>query len=203
MSLDSNLMARVSLALRKHFSAASRNLGTDCMLFAMHAQRLLSTLGIETRLVVGEAAWHFGPQKTDGIAHSPRLTGLKIVNGNSFAFHAWLEREDHILDFSTFTFRTKAALMDAQDGGSTQVNWCPDYLMLAYTETRDLETLINESVEGTACYREIPRLLEYLHHLGHKPDIDASDAALLLMIYNRPNVAVIDAMNVPSTSAAS
>lgn len=136
-------LARVSSAIRKLAEAASSHVGADCYLHADLCRELLKQHGVESRLVIGFAAWRVGDGHGDVIVHAP-LQGM-APQPEALPFHAWLEigpaESAHrlILDFSTYQLRRKAAELDALDGGDTNVNWCPDYLAALATDVSSLE----------------------------------------------------------------
>lgn len=131
----------VAADVRRRVSALSSYHGGDCLLHAKVGQKLLREEGVETRLVVGEAAWRVGEGNGDVIAHSRKCNTFAAF-GNEI-FHTWLEHDGYVIDFTTYTLPVKARLMDATDGMRTNVVWCPEYLYVpkssvsSYPEVRD------------------------------------------------------------------
>jgi hypothetical protein len=134
------VLPRISSALRRLATAASGNLGSDCYIHAAIAQEMLNRLGVMTKLVVGYAAWRVGSGDGDVIIHSP-LPHMPPQPG-AIAYHVWLEVENHLIDFTTYQLRRKAAQMDKLDGGSTTVTWCPDYLFVPRKSVSPLHAVI-------------------------------------------------------------
>lgn len=91
----------MGVAIRKLATAASAQFGGDCYLHAELGRALLADLGIEARRVVGYAAWRTGPGDSDVVAHVPHLQGFLPAGSQGFAYHAWLEVGDTIIDFTS------------------------------------------------------------------------------------------------------
>lgn len=185
------VIARVAHALQKLTNSASMHIGADCMMQAKLAQRILQEEGINTRVVVGEAAWRVGPGDGDVITHSPRIGGFAPQGVKAVAFHAWLEMGSTIVDFTTHSLKSKAAGLDELDGKTTSVLWCPEYLVMPTEDALQLQEVTQAPKEGVACYQEIPELLEYLIFKGLQSNVDEEDAILLRMIYEAPDMFVI------------
>jgi hypothetical protein len=191
MSINTDVIERLAVALQKYTTSASANLGSDCMLHAMFAQRILHDNGISSRLVVGEAAWRVGPGDGDVFVHSPQLGGHTPAGAKSLAYHAWLEMGPTILDFTTHSLRKKASDLDAMDGGKTDVQWCPSYLLLKKSQTLSLNDVRKSANTGVVCYREIPDLYEYIVTHGGCQKVDESDLYVLRLIFAKPDLRVI------------
>lgn len=185
-------LARVSSAIRKLAEAASSHVGADCYLHADLCRELLKQHGVESRLVIGFAAWRVGGGHGDVIVHAP-LQGM-APQPEALPFHAWLEigpaESDHrlILDFSTYQLRRKAAELDALDGGHTNVNWCPDYLAALATDVSSLEDVTMET-KGLFFYRPHNDLQRYVEQKAGT--IDQVDLNNLILLYRNPNIQVI------------
>lgn len=121
---------RAAAAVRQAVHAVTDYHGADCLLYAHIGAELLRSLGLDAQVVAGSAAWRVGSGNSDVISHARELNGTQFDQGDDeFAlFHAWIEAPGLVIDFSTATLRNKARQLDAADGGSTQVDWCPDYL---------------------------------------------------------------------------
>ena len=107
--------------------------GADCLLYAHIGAGLLRSLGIDVRAVAGSASWRVGLGDSDVISHAREIPGALYFQGsqdNAAMFHAWIEGPGHLIDLSTVTLKTKAAQLDAADGGVTCVDWAPAYLWL-------------------------------------------------------------------------
>lgn len=122
----------VAHAVQKVVSAITDFHGADCLLLYAHVgASLLRSLGINARPVAGSAVWRVGDGDADVISHAREIGGPKFVQqgaAQAHVFHAWIETDEAVIDFSTFTLRSKAQQLDAADGGSTTVNWCPSFI---------------------------------------------------------------------------
>ena len=161
------------------------------MLVATLAQRILKDEGIDTQLVIGEAAWRVGPGDGDVIAHSPRVGGIAPEGVMAFAYHAWLQIGDTIIDFTTHSLRSKAASLDAIDGGSTVVLWCPDFLVIEVGNTLSLHEVNQAPREGVACYQELPGLYDAMVSAGLREEVDEGDVAVMKVILANPGIVVL------------
>ena len=137
-----DVVAKVAAEVRKYMPMVSSQLEGACLRHAEMGQQFLNGVGIETRLVIGEAAWRVGNGVGDAIAHTKKCNTSLWTAGDEIS-HAWLEHDGHIIDFTTYTLPVKARMMDALDGNRTNVLWCPDYLyapksdVSSYPDVRD------------------------------------------------------------------
>lgn len=184
---------RVAAVLRKLASAASAQLGSDCYLHADLGQLLLADLGIQSRPVVGFAAWRVGSGDGDVIGHTPHTPGYLPAEGQGFAYHSWLEIGDLILDFTTYQFRKKAADLDAADGGRTSVSWCPDYLLLPKTDVRTYKDVAQAPDAGAAHYEARLGLDVIVRPMFN---LDPEDVATARWLLDHPAVNVFGPNNV-------
>jgi len=182
--------SRLATALSALTKAASAGFGADCMGHAKLAQAILLQEGISTRLVAGAAAWRIGPGTGDVISHLPTRQDLANASSNAFPYHAWLEWDGNILDFSTHSLGSKAKQLDAQDGGTTTVNWCPLYLLLTPDQVRSMEDVAQAESFGLAFYHEIPGFLEFLLTRGLREAISDVDLSLLRYTFDNPSLNV-------------
>lgn len=156
------------------------------------AHAILNEEGIAARLVVGAAAWRVGPGDSDVITHLPTQENIDAISTvAAFPYHAWLEFDDTIIDFSTHSLQAKGQQLDAQDGGRTTVDWCPDYLTLDKAELQPLEVVVQSSSAGVAFYKEIPGLHRFLVSRGLRKSPDPQDVTVLRFIYANPSLKVI------------
>lgn len=179
-------ISRLSKAIQKLATAASANLGTDCYLHAALAQKFLADNGVNTKRVIGYAAWRVGPGDGDVILHAP-INGTPVAE-NACMYHAWLEGENVILDFTTYTLKEKGRLLDLQDGGHTEVTWCPEYLQLHKVNVCCLRDVIQESA-GMCYYEHIPEVQAHVESTPHH--IDGDDYLLLRLLYNHSQCQVV------------
>jgi len=181
-------VARVSIALRKLNIAASSHLGTDCYVHAEYGRILLQDLGSETRLRAGFAAWRVGTGDGDVISHSPNTQGYLPPGAQGFAYHAWLEGYECVIDFTTYQLREKARQLDAADGGRTNVEWCPDYLILPRREIRQYRQVAAALEAGVAYYEARQDITQLLKEQFTPDETDLQAARIILA---NPDIQVI------------
>jgi hypothetical protein len=187
---NQELCARLAGALKKLTDSASSHVGADCYSHARLAHVILQEEGIQTRLVVGEAAWRIGAGDGDVITHSPSIGGHAPAGVKALAYHAWLESDDTIIDFSTHSLRTKAAQLDALDGGTTNVAWCPPYLVIERSQVLSLNEVAQAPREGVAFYQELPGLHEYMVENGLSKEVGVQDLRVLHLLIQQPEIVV-------------
>lgn len=167
------------------------------------AQRILEEQGISTKVVVGEVAWRVGPGDGDVITHSPRSGGFAPAGVNALAYHAWLEMGTTIIDFTTQNLRTKAKALDAFDGGTTNVLWCPAYLVIQSADTLPFKKVAQALEEGVAFYQEIPGLYEMMVAKGMDKDLDEEDVQILRIIFDNQDLTVIGPNDIAAAGSRS
>lgn len=152
--------ARMAQAVRQVMNSLTYHSGADCLLYAQLTAGLLRSFGIaDARLVAGSAAWRVGVGDADVIAHARELNGeqlwLQEGAGQAAVFHAWVEVPSLklLVDFTTWALREKARQLDAADGGSTAVDWCPEYLWI-------------EDREGPGSWVRTPDQVRVAKHAG-------------------------------------
>lgn len=178
----------IAKAIRKLANAASGHFGKDCFVHALFAQRALKELaGIPSRIVVGHAAWRVGNGDGDVILHAP-MPGMVFQGEAALPYHAWLISGDYLLDFSTYQLREKAAQLDALDGGTTQVDWCPDYLIVKKKKISSLQQ-VQQHKAGLFYYQHNAKL-ERTVQVEAEP-MDEDDWNIFLTIFHNPDVVVI------------
>ena len=133
---------KLAAAVRQVVGAMTDFHGADCLLFSSIGAGALRHLGLEdARPVAGSAAWRVGPGDSDTISHAREVQGplyMQAVSERALQFHAWVEAPGLLADFSMSTLRHKAAQLDAADGGTTAVDWAPEYLWLAGTRPPEM-----------------------------------------------------------------
>jgi hypothetical protein len=179
---------QVSHALRRLSEAASANLGSDCYTHAELGRVLLGDLGFTFETCVGAAAWRIGSADGDVVSHIPSIQGHLPPGARGFAYHAWLESGDWLVDLTTYQLRRKAADLDAADGGHTNVDWCPDYLLLSRPEVADYRTVAKAPAAGRAYYESNRRLAEFM---AADYTLDAEDVATARLILKNPEMRVL------------
>jgi hypothetical protein len=187
-----NLVEQLSKALQKLTTSASATLGSDCAVHAYLAHPVLVEHGIDCRVVIGAAAWRIGPNDGDVITHIPQHSQIAAATKNkAIPYHAWLENDSHIIDFSTHTLRLKAAQLDASDGGQTTVEWCPDYILISKTAVKPLHEVVQEPNHGHAYYQEIPGLVGFMKSIGFRDQANQEDLTTLRLVLANPAMHVM------------
>lgn len=177
----SAVAGRISHALRRLARAASAHLGGDCYLHAELGRVLLADEGFGFRTRVGFAAWRVGPGDSDVLAHRPQAqVYLPPGAGLGFAYHAWLESDRWLVDFTTYQLTHKAQMLDASDGGHTRVDWCPDYLLLSRAELRGFREVARAPLPGIAYYEGVDELTTEMAKGYALPESDLTAARLLM-----------------------
>jgi len=179
---------QVSHALRRFAAAASASLGSDCYTHAELGRVLLGDLGFTFETRVGAAAWRVGRGDPDIVSHIPNVRGHLPPGTRGFAYHAWLESRDWLVDFTTYQLRRKGAELDALDGGATNVDWCPDYLLLSRPEILAFHTVRRAPSAGGAFYESSAQLAELMASGYH---LDAEDVATARLIMRNPEMKVL------------
>lgn len=176
---------QVASSLRRLATAASSHLGSDCFIHAAIGQQLLNRLSIPTTLVAGFAAWRVGNGDGDVILHAPNPTAPTQSNG--VAYHVWLELDNFLIDFTTYQLRFKAAQLDALDGNTTSVKWCPEHLYAHRCTLSSLKHVIQKKA-GLYFYlrnEEIESLI-----FSSAPTIDTDDVETAWLLYLNPDLQV-------------
>lgn len=156
LAADVELIAH---AMRQVLGATTHAFGADCMAYALTGAEVLRRMGHDAKPVAGSAVWRVGAGVGDTLVHAKELyassTGA-FAPGEGPAgtgmFHAWIEVGTFIVDFTTFSFADKARQLDAQDGMTTTVKWCPDYLLVDRSSCSSLEAVPAGMKEGLYAY---------------------------------------------------
>jgi hypothetical protein len=178
-------ISRLSSAIRKLATVASDRLGADCFVHAAIIREILGEMGVVAKLVGGYTAWRLGSGDSDVILHAP-MPGM-VIPEKALPFHVWLEVEGHLYDVTTYQLRLKAQQMDAQDGGKTNVEWCPDYL---YVPKSSISPLIDVVQKNAGMYyyernQDIERRV-----IETAPEPDAEDVNNVWLLYQNPDCKV-------------
>lgn len=190
---DPEIIRRVAVAVRKLATAASGGIGSDCWTHAAIGHELLKHAGIESAVVSGETAWRVGDGDGDVILHGlfgSHVDMAMVMAGKAagnFHYHTWLEVGTRILDLTTYQLHEKAKQLDAQDGGRTTVDWCPDYLFVDKKSSSSINDVRRHSA-GMYYYRRDP-VIEAILKRGSEP-VDQEDLAAAMIIYNNPDIIV-------------
>lgn len=179
---------QVAHALRRLAEAASAMLGSDCYTHAELGRVLLGDLGFVFETRVGAAAWRLGSADGDVVSHIPGQAGHIPPGARGFAYHAWLEAGDWLVDLTTYQLRQKAVELDKADGGRTNVDWCPDYLLLRRSQVLTHRQVAKAPDAGGAYYEASPQLAALM---ADGFTLDADDVAAARFILRNPNMTVL------------
>lgn len=178
----------VGSAVRRLAKAASGQYGNDCYLHAALGQALLTDLGFKSDIVVGFAAWRIGPNDGDVISHTTAEKSYLPIEGvQGFPYHAWLSWNGVVIDLTTYQLSHKAADLDRMDGGTTQVDWCPDILVLKPQEIMGYRAVAEALDAGHAYYEPKPEVQALVSNYSLSPG-DLASARILL---KNPDAAAI------------
>lgn len=193
MRINNNDIFSMASAIRRLCMAASANLNADCFLHAALGYKLFEQRGVEAQFRVGFAAWRVGSGDGDVITHRPSENSVYFPG--SLPVHAWLEvggfddsAEARIVDFTTYQLHSKAAALDAMDGGSTLLEWAPEVLVVPISSTSSFHEVAQGNV-GQYYY-------EFSHEITAElrdkvMDVDASYLPTLSMLIAAPSMRVI------------
>lgn len=151
--------ARVSAVLIHIMPSVSKHAAIDASAYALLGQALLKDLSVDTQVVVGSAGWRVGRGDSDVISHHAALNGVRPDGvTRAYAYHAWLQAGNLMIDFTTRQLRAKAYTLDAIDGGTTTVDWAPDYLVAEFPNGHTLHSITQSFDVGVFFYERNPRL---------------------------------------------
>ena len=184
-------LQRISSALRRLATASSLNHGSDCYIHSALAQVMLAPLGIESKLVAGYAGWRLGNGDSDMVLHAPLAN---MIPQPGIPYHVWLELDEHILDFTTYQLRSKAAQMDKLDGGKTNVVWCPDFLFATKKSISPLGRVIQKRA-GLYYYAREAALEAKI--ISAASSLDEDDIAHVWLLYRNQEIQVFGPCNMP------
>ena len=185
--------ARVAGAVHRLARAASEQFGQDCVLQALLAQSILDRLGVKSELCVGKAAWRVGDGDGDVISHV-WSSDMKITHPKQLPFHAWLRVGSYIYDVTTELLRDKARQLDALDGGKTQVDWAPEYLLLPVEEVATFEAVRSKHA-GLSYYKQDAALQALVLAPENFSGLDPHDANFVWIAYQNPSAQVLGPFN--------
>jgi len=177
-----------SAALRKLAEAASSHLGHDCYLHAALGQILMADQGIKCDLMVGFAAWRVGSGDGDVISHVPNEKGFLPEGVQGFGYHAWLRHGDYLVDLTTYQLPEKARALDEADGGHTDVQWSPDYVVTPLSKMHSYKHVAQAPGPGVFYY-EASQLLA--QKLASAYSVDPENVEIARVIMRSPNLLVL------------
>lgn len=179
--------ARVASAVTRLCRATSGELGRDCLTQAVLAAGLLDRLSVSSEVRVGYAAWRVGDGDGDVVSHIPN-PAYKPRNPREVMYHAWLEVGNQVFDVTTDQLTEKARALDALDGGTTEVQWTPPFLLIPFGKVSSYQE-VAQGLKGLAFYKADENLKAMVLD-GYQPP-DAQDFANLWMVYQSPDANVI------------
>lgn len=190
---DQVILSKLSAALRRLCTAASSHFGSDCYGHASIAQEILARLGLQAKIIAGYAAWRVGNGDSDVIIHAP-MVGM-VPQPGGVAYHVWLEVADNIVDFTSYQLRAKAAQLDALDGGTTTVIWCPDYLFVPKKSISSLRD-VTQLKAGMYNYSREPEVEARI--IQAAPEMDINDVQAAWLLYHNQELQVFGPNNMDS-----
>ena len=190
--LDMNAVNRVAVAMRKLATAASSHQGSDCYIHAYISQHLLKTVGVSAEIVAGYAAWRVGQSDGSVVGHTPQTQGYLPPGAKGFPYHVWLQVQDQIIDLTTYQLRRKATELDALDGGVTEVDWCPDILVV----NRQDASSYKQVAQGDTGLFYYERNIQVENLLSTSFISNTEDLAIAEMILSAPDVKVFGSSNI-------
>jgi len=154
------------------------------------AQVLLADQGIATELAVGYAAWRVGPGDSDVIAHTSAVPGHVPDGLTGLAYHAWLVLPEHgaLLDFTTYQLAMKGRRLDEFDGGHTQVDWCPDFLLAPVDQCKAYREVARAAGPVAFYYAPQPQLLALLESTYV---MDEDNIRMARLVFKNPKAQVM------------
>lgn len=183
-------LQRIADAVQKFSIASSELYGVDCYLHGALSQKLLQMNNIDSRIVVGFAAWRVGDGDGDVVTHRPQ-PGVALVPGSA-PYHVWLEiadqGDDGIYDVTTYQLPDKARSLDALDGGHTTVSWSPSYIWMPRVNVSTFHAVV-QGAAGLFYYEESAQMRQVV--LSHAKPIDDIHLETLQLILQNPDVRVI------------
>ena len=146
----------LSKALRSVVVAVTDAHTSDCLLYAHVGAAVLEELGeLGVEPVAGSAVWRVGSGDSGVIAHAFELQAPMYaanVGIPAIPFHAWISMPGHVLDFTTWTLRDKARMLDELDGGSTTVDWAPEVLFASSESVQSIRDVQMAASHGAYAY---------------------------------------------------
>lgn len=189
------VFSAVASALRRLARAASANLGGDCFVHAALAAQLLADEGLHADVEVGFSAWRVGEGDTDVIAHLP--TPGMVPQPGGAPVHAWLEIGNWLFDPTVYQLEAKARMLDALDGGRTNVTWRPDYL-LARKSCISSYKAVAQGHAGLFFYESNDSARRAI---GVVAPPDPEDLAAARVLYSNPHLEVFGPNNTSDSSS--
>jgi len=184
--------ARLAAAINKLTDAASSHAGGDCYTHVVLAHEILARHGIDSTITIGFAAFRVGNGSGDVIVHGPMPD--TPYQPSAVPYHAWVEIGSYIFDSSVKQLRRKAAELDALDGGHTNVEWCPDYLLVKKDTVSSLKDVIQLGA-GLYNYQHNKQVQDFI--ISTAPPVDQEDALVALAIFCDPTLIVVGPNSAP------
>lgn len=185
---------RLASTIHRLIDAAGTHHGADCYTQALLASEILRRRGVPAEISVGFAAFRVGNGDGDVITHAPMPN--MPYQPNAAAYHAWVEIGDWIFDTTTSQLRQKAADLDTLDGGTTAVDWCPDYLLVRKSSVSTFRQVACEHA-GMYFYerrRDVESMI-----LSTAPETCEADVHAAIALFENPEIVVIGPNNSNTT----
>ena len=175
-----NQLEDFSSAVRQVVEAITDSPGKDCFYYALIGASVLRDLGWDVAACAGSAAWRVGAGDGDVISHAPEMQGVvHVPQGKQAAmYHSWIEvlagDGPYILDLTTYQMQTKANILDALDGGTTSVQYCPNYVFAPATSSEDSAQDVGQSYSiGAYAYIRRPEIERYVFNESLRRDCES------------------------------
>ncbi len=134
MKIKRKILNKVSKQIMSEF------IFTECAAIAYRAKELLSDHGVESRVESGYAAFRVGEHDCATVCYSPAATN-KPDGQEGGVFHAWLDVDGRIFDFSTFTLPQAVEFMAQQEGRDIPTEWNHDYVYTSKSGCHSFEAV--------------------------------------------------------------
>lgn len=163
-------------SVRQIVSATTDLPGADCVLYAGVGAALLSRLGFVAEPAAGSAAWRVGAGDADTISHASEIAGPVFSPATpgklGGMFHAWIrvhtEGGTEIVDLTTWQLKKKGRELDAADGGTTVVDFCPEFLWISESSEKLLSPrdVVQSFDTGVFAYLRKPEIERHVFNNG-------------------------------------
>lgn len=181
-------LAILSKAIQALCNATSGSHGSDCAMIAGLAVEFMKHHDIQSEIVVGESAWRIDGEDAGAcVVHvnvGAPLTAFTDGTGKKMLhYHVWIKLDAlWFLDLTTYQLDMKAKALDALDGGTTPVSWCPDYLLFTEAQLSTFQEVQQSYDAGVAYYeqRDFPQF-----EGNNCVEIDQDDVNNLMAVYTK------------------
>jgi hypothetical protein len=122
------------------------------------------------------------------------MPGMAPPPVDDLPYHIWLEFYGSLLDVTTYQLRLKAEQLDAQDGGHTTVEWCPDYLFVPKNTISSLRDVVQKDI-GMYYYERNVGIERRV--IDAAPELDPEDVEKVWLLYHNPECIVFGPNDIP------